>query len=236
MSGRVLAIRHVQFEDLGSFAPWFAQSGLQVEYLDAGVDALAGVDVLSPALVVVLGGPIGAYQDALYPFLRDELALIRARLDAGRPLLGICLGAQLIARALGARVYPGPAVEIGWQGLTLTEAGRASPLAALDGGLTSMLHWHGDTFDLPDGAVRLASTPACANQVFALGAHCLAFQCHPEVDSARLEAWLIGHASELAHHGIDLAALRRDAGMHGERLRQQALQCLAAWWAQQCAQ
>ena len=115
MSGRVLAIRHVQFEDLGSFAPWFAQSGLQVEYLDAGVDALAGVDVLSPALVVVLGGPIGAYQDALYPFLRDELALIRARLDAGRPLLGICLGAQLIARALGARVYPGPAVEIGWR-------------------------------------------------------------------------------------------------------------------------
>ena len=99
-----------------------------------------------------------------------------------------------------------------------------------------MLHWHGDTFDLPDGAVRLASTPACANQAFALGAHCLAFQCHPEVDSARLEAWLIGHASELAHHGIDLAALRRDAGMHGERLRQQALQCLAAWWAQQCVQ
>lgn len=233
MSGRVLAIRHVHFEDLGSFAGWFEQQGLTVDYLDAGLDVLAGVDVLSPALLVVLGGPIGAYQDDVYPFLRDELALIRARLDAGRPLLGICLGAQLIARALGARVYPGPAVEIGWQGLTLTEAGRASPLAALDGALTSMLHWDGDTFDLPAGAELLASTPGCAHQAFSLGRHCLAFQCHPEADSARLEAWLIGHASELAQHGIDLAALRRDALTHGERLRLQAQQCLAAWWAQQ---
>ena len=229
MSGRVLAIRHVQFEDLGSFAPWFAQSGLQVEYLDAGVDALAGVDVLSPALVVVLGGPIGAYQDALYPFLRDELALIRARLDAGRPLLGICLGAQLIARALGARVYPGPAVEIGWQRLTLTEAGRASPLAALDGALTSMLHWHGDTFDLPEGALCLASTDLCRHQAFQWGRHALAFQCHPEADPARLERWFIGHACELSQAGIDIPALRADSATHGPTLARQAAQALGAW-------
>ena len=142
-----LAIRHLHFEDLGTLEPLLREMNYQVQYVDAVLDDLATLDVESPDLLVVLGGPIGAYDDALYPFLAAELQLLRRRLASARPLLGICLGAQLIARALGANVYPLGRKEIGFAPLTLTDAGRASPLAALEG--VAVLHWHGDQFDIP---------------------------------------------------------------------------------------
>ncbi|MFZ1416642.1 MAG: gamma-glutamyl-gamma-aminobutyrate hydrolase family protein [Defluviicoccus sp.] len=104
----VLALRHVPFEDLAYFEAVLTERGLGVRYVDAVTDDLAAIDAMRPGLVVVLGGPIGAYEDTAYPFLGDELRLIERRLRANRPTLGICLGAQLMARALGARVYPGP--------------------------------------------------------------------------------------------------------------------------------
>ena len=106
----------------------------------------------------MLGGPIGAYEEALYPFLTDELRLIEACLHNNVPVMGICLGAQLLARALGARVYPGSAREIGIAPVTLTDPGRVSCLRHLEAAGHQVLHWHGDTFDLPAGATRLAST------------------------------------------------------------------------------
>ena len=124
-----VAIRHVAYEDLGAFGPAIERAGYDLRYCDMGVDALADVDPISTDLLVVLGGPIGAYDDAVYPFVRDEIALLEARIAANRPTLGICLGAQLMARAMGARVYPGPAKEIGFVPLILTDAGQASPLA-----------------------------------------------------------------------------------------------------------
>jgi GMP synthase (glutamine-hydrolysing) len=143
----------------------------------------------------VLGGPIGAYEDDLYPWLKDEIALIAARLKAGKPTLGICLGAQLMARALGARVYPGRAKEIGWKRLTLTAEGEKllAPLRDLP-----VLHWHGDTVDLPEGATNLATTDVCDQQAFIYGRQALAFQFHPEAQEAGFERWLIGHAGEIA--------------------------------------
>ncbi len=152
------AIRHVAFEDLGSFAPVLEAAGYTVRYLEAA-DGLASPAVAEEAdLLVVLGGPIGAYEDDAYPFLADELRLLERRLAAGRPLLGICLGAQLIARALGASVYPGAVKEIGWSPVRLTDAGESSCLRHLGRGI-SVLHWHGDTFDLPAGATRLRAPP-----------------------------------------------------------------------------
>jgi hypothetical protein len=118
----VFAIRHVAFEDLDSFAPTLMERGYTIRYLEAGQDDLAALDPLAGDLWVVLGGPIGVYEEEAYPFIRDELRLLQARLEAGRPTLGICLGAQLIASALGARVYPGGRKEIGWKPLALTEA------------------------------------------------------------------------------------------------------------------
>lgn len=225
----VVAIRHVAFEDLGSLATVLASRGATVRYLEAGIDDLARIDACEPDLVVVLGGPIGAYEDAIYPFIKDEVRLLERRLAADLPTLGVCLGAQLMARALGAQVYPGPAKEIGWSPLTLTKAGYASPLVHLAGDKTSMLHWHGDTFDLPEGAILLASTDLCRHQAFSWGRAALGFQCHPEAQAAVLEHWLIGHACEIAGAGLSVPRLREDAARFGPTLETQGARCFADW-------
>jgi GMP synthase (glutamine-hydrolysing) len=222
-----VAIRHVAFEDLGNLEPCLRAKGYRIEYVEAGVDPLdaAGRD---PALLVVLGGPVGAYEEESYPFIRGELALLRERLAAGRPTLGICLGAQLMASALGARVHPGGRKEIGWAPLALTEAGKASALKHLEG--VPVLHWHGDTFEMPAGAVRLASTEAYANQAFSWGRNALALQFHPEAIGARLERWYIGHACEIASvPGIGVATLRADAARHSAPLQDRAAKLWESW-------
>ena len=134
------------------------ERGRPVRYLDVGFARVNAPNPARASLMVVLGGPISATDDALYPTLVPLLSLIEKRIAAGLPTLGICLGAQLIARALGARVYPAAAAKSAGRRLRLTDAGRASPLRHLDGAQTSMMHWHGDTFDLPDHA-----TPPCVD-------------------------------------------------------------------------
>lgn len=225
----VLAIRHVAFEDLGAFAPVLMARGWDIRYAEAGVDPIDTAGATQPDLLCVLGGPIGAYDEDVYPFLQDELAAIAARLEAGRPLLGICLGAQLIARAAGARVYPGSAREIGFAPIMLTEAGRHSCLAPFADDPMA-LHWHGDSFDLPVGAENLASTDLCANQAFSLGPAVIGFQFHPEAATGRgFERWLIGHAAELAAAGIDVPRLRAEAADLAPALEDKAHRTLANW-------
>lgn len=230
-----LAIRHVLFEDLGAFAPSLEAAGYRLRYLDvgreAGLQELRDLSARHDDLVIVLGGPIGVYEDETYPFLKDEIAFLERRLATGAPLMGICLGAQLIARAAGARVYPSGVKEIGFAPITLTEAGKASCLAPFAAAPTT-LHWHGDTFDLPDGAALLASSAACRNQAFALGRNVIAFQFHPEADCGAIEQWLIGHAVELAAAGIDVATLRDDAAAHRRGLADKAASVVTAWLAQ----
>jgi GMP synthase (glutamine-hydrolysing) len=128
---RAVAIRHVPFEDLGVLAALLRRRGYDVAYRDAAVDDLTARDLAAAELVVVLGGPIGVYQAEAYPFIRDELRLLERRLARGRSTLGICLGSQLMARALGARVFAGPVKELGFAPIRLTAPGRASALAAL---------------------------------------------------------------------------------------------------------
>ncbi len=223
-----LAIRHVCFEHLGTFGPALARRGYEVRMLDAGVDDLRGQPAAD--LLIVLGGPIGAYEETLYPFVRDEIALIERQLAAGKPVLGICLGAQLMARALGARVYPGQAKEIGWAPLTPTADGERSALAPLGAIGWQVLHWHGDTFDLPDGATRLASTAVTANQAFSLGANVLGLQFHIEANAEEIERWLIGHAVEIAAApGVEVSALRADTLRWGRELAKAGPACLMRW-------
>ena len=202
-----LAVRHVAFEDIGLLAPLLAARGYDIRYHEAGVDRFDADTLLAPDLVVVLGGPIGVYEADAYPFITSEVAAIAARLHAGKPLLGICLGAQMMASALGARVAPGPVKEIGWAPLTLTSAGQSSVLVPLAS--VPVLHWHGDNCDLPVGCERLASTAACPVQAFSRLPSQLALQFHIETDPAHLEQWLIGHTVELGKAGIDPANLAR---------------------------
>jgi GMP synthase (glutamine-hydrolysing) len=178
-------------------------------------------------LLVVLGGPIGVYETAEYPFLLDEIAALRARLDLRRPTLGICLGAQLIAAALGARVAPGPAKEIGYAPIDLTEAGKRSVLAPFEG--VDVLHWHGDNLDLPANAERLASTKICPTQAFSIGTHVLGLQFHIETKPQMLESWLIGHAVELSKAGILPSSLRTQAARSGEATAAAGRRVLESW-------
>lgn len=222
-----LAIRHVAFEDAGLLSALLAERGMTLRTLDAGLDRLDPAQISAADLVVVLGGPIGVYEEDEYPFLREEFAALRPRLEQKRPTLGICLGAQMIAKLLGARVGPGPAKEIGWGSVSLSEAGRASVLAPLAD--VPVLHWHGDNVDLPAGAVSLASTPSCPHQAFAVGDTILALQFHIEADPVRIEQWLVGHTVELGKAGIDPRELRRQTREQGPATEQAGRAVLAAW-------
>jgi len=223
----VLVIRHLSFEDLGHLGPLLEERGHQVRFVEAGQDDLGGIDSLSPDLLVVLGGPIGVYEEENYPFLTTEIALLQARLAAKRPTLGLCLGAQLMARALGARVYFSGRKEIGWAPLTLSKAGLRSPLRHLT---SPVLHWHGDTFDLPAGAEHLASTAQTLNQAFAVEGYGLGLQFHPEVTAAGLERWYIGHACEISGvPGLSVPALRAAAARHAGALAKAGRACFTEW-------
>ena len=207
---RAVAILHVAFEDLGVLEKLLAHRGYDVSYRDAGVDDLDRSDLRSADLLVVLGGPIGVYDALTYRLIGDELRLLDHRLGRGRPTLGICLGSQLMARALGARVHAGARKELGWGPIELTTAGRLSPVKRPAG--APVLHWLGDTFDRPAGVDLLASTVGYPHQAFSYGRTALAMQFHVEVTARGLERWLIGHALELATTpGVSVAKLRRGA-------------------------
>lgn len=229
MSKSALAMRHLHFEDLGSFRPALEALGYTISYREAGLDSFTDPALAAADLLIVLGGPIGAYEEAAYPFLSDEIAVIEQRLARRLPTIGVCLGAQLLARALGARVYPGAVKEIGYGRLNYTPEGRRllAPVAEAD---AAVLHWHGDTFDLPDGALRLASNAHYENQAFALGDYALATQFHIEATAAGLERWLIGHAGEIAATpGVDVAGLRAQAFREGPKLEAAAGETLKGW-------
>lgn len=174
-------LQHVPFEGLGSIEPWLKASGCEVTATRFFESAVLLEEAL-PDLLIVMGGPMSVNDEAEFPWLAAEKRFIRNIIEAGKPVLGICLGAQLIASAMGARVYRNPAKEIGWfpiQGLT-DAAGSAFAFPPL----TEVFHWHGETFDLPDGALHLAKSQGCRNQAFQLGRSVIGLQFHLETTPA----------------------------------------------------
>ncbi|KPK62477.1 MAG: hypothetical protein AMS21_07515 [Gemmatimonas sp. SG8_38_2] len=188
-------IRHVEIEDLGYLGEALKAGGVDFQYVDA--QSLVGSARHTAAALIVLGGPMGAYETERYPCLAEEIDLIRRHLDSQRPVLGICLGAQLLAAACGAKVYPGKeGKEIGWAEVELTDTGAADPMWTGYPSRFSTFHWHGDTFDLPSGAQVLARTDRYV-QAFRLGANACGVQFHPEVVPKELESWISAYHLEL---------------------------------------
>lgn len=221
-----LAVRHVHFEHLGTLEPALREAGYVVRYVEAPTALLESE---SPDLLIVLGGPISVNDAAEYPFLATEQALVTRQLERKQPMLGICLGAQMMARALGARVYGMGQKEIGWSPLQPTEAGTRSPLRHLLTPGLELLHFHGETFDLPAGASCLASTAICRNQAFAIGDHAIGLQFHPEVTAEQLESWYVAHTCELHTANVDVNELRRQSAQRAPKLLAPMQRFLSDW-------
>lgn len=225
-------IRHQIFEDLGIFEPALKKRGFEIIYHEAGTAHLNAPELDTADLLVVLGAPIGVHDESSYPFLRAEKELISRRLEAQKPLLGICLGAQLIALGAGATVISSDEKEIGYAPLTLTKAGYDSPLAPLS--KIPVLHWHADQFTIPAGQDSLAETPGFPSQAFTLDDQlchpfALALQFHLEADWRKIENWLIGNAYELSVRGLDPASIRADAATYGPALEKAGIKVLNQW-------
>lgn len=230
---KAIAITHVAFENLGTLEAGLSDAGYRVEIADACTFDLRKIGLSQPDLLVILGGPIGVYEMETYSFLNIELDLIRSRLAKELPTLGICLGAQLIAAAARGSVYPGAqGKEIGWAPIHGgTDAALYPEFAELLAADLHVLHWHGDTFDLPPGARHLAGTTAYPNQAFAIGRHTLGLQFHPEVTAHGLEAWYVGHACELNAAGVCIQQLRHESEVHGFPLEEAAQRFWGKWLA-----
>lgn len=224
----IYVIQHLAVEDLGSFEDSLYAMGFRVRYFEAGIDDLRPA-LQYEGLTIILGGPIGVYETEDFPFLSTEIELLGERLAANLPTLGICLGAQLIARALGAEVYAGEVKEIGWSCLELKTV-DAQPLSALED--IPVLHWHGDTFTLPVQAELLASSPFYPNQAFRVGANILALQFHIEVTASSLERWFVGHRVELAQAEVDIRSLREENHRYADDLEQQSEKVLRQYLEQ----
>ncbi len=187
---RILVFQHVAHEILGTLDPMMREAGFRVRYQNFSREADACPDIGRYHGLVILGGPMNCDDTARHPHLGVEADAIRSAIDKGLPVLGICLGAQLIARALGARVTCNPVKEIGWYDLTATPAGAGDPLFRHFTATEKIFQWHGDTFDIPAGAAHLAASGACANQAFRYGENVYGLQFHLEVDEPLINRWL----------------------------------------------
>ncbi|OQC07390.1 MAG: glutamine amidotransferase [Candidatus Hydrogenedentes bacterium ADurb.Bin101] len=220
---RVHYLQHVPFEGLGSIEVWVKEAGYELTrtrfYESSRLPELEFLDLL-----IIMGGPMGVYDDARFPWLREEKAFIRRAVESGKAVLGICLGAQLIAAALGARVYRNPQKEIGWFPVYGVSSERQETFRFPDEILA--FHWHGDTFDLPPKAVHLARSEACTYQAFQVGGTVLGLQFHLEttpgavrdiLDNAREE--LIS-APYIQTESAMLAAAQENCEVANDTLRQ----------------
>ncbi len=203
---RIAWFQHVPFEDLGCIAPALIARGHSLHvtrwYADDGAPSLTGFDAL-----IIMGGPMNVDEFDQHPWLRAERASVRAAIDAGKPVLGICLGAQLIAASLGAPVTRNAHVEIGWFDVFRP---AAAPQGSLLGGFPdrfAAFHWHGDTFAIPDGAQLLLSSEGCAHQAFQLGSRVLGLQFHLEVTAANARDMYVGETMKPSEYVQEPAAV-----------------------------
>ena len=193
---KIHTLQHVPFEGLGCIDQWITTKGHTVNYTklydNPQFPVLDEFDWL-----IVMGGPMGVYDEAMYPWLKEEKEFIRRAIESGKTIVGICLGSQLIAEVLGAKVYPNKRKEIGWFDIQKTEFAKSQPLLEQIEEQFTVFHWHGDTFDLPAGSERLFSSAVCLNQAFLYKKKVIGLQFHFEVTSHTLKEMIENGMSEL---------------------------------------
>ena len=211
---RLLVFQHVPHEILGTFNPLLKNAGFRIRYVNFGRTPDAQPEVEKYDGLIILGGPMCIDQTDQHPHLQTEIEAIQTAMERNMPILGICLGAQLIAAALGTKVYKNPVKEIGWYDVTPTDAGTKDPLFKHFAGTEKIFQWHGDTFDIPARGVHLASSPDCTHQAFRYGDRTYGLQFHLEVDAALIDRWLNTpvHIRELQHihESISAEGIRSD--------------------------
>lgn len=221
---RILVFQHVAYEILGTFHPLLKKAGFRIRYANFGRHPDLKVDMERYDGLIILGGPMGVYESKTYPHLAEEIHAIRGAIETEKPVLGICLGAQLIAAALGAEVRPGTDKEIGWYDVALTADGKKDPVLGEIDETEKIFQWHRDVFEIPEGAACLAKSKACPNQAFRYGKKVYGFQFHLEVDEHMIERWLgiPEHQQELLSlGGGELPEkIRAQTGTHLHRLKE----------------
>ncbi|MGH6651845.1 MAG: glutamine amidotransferase [Sphingopyxis sp.] len=226
MTKKGLIIRHVPHEGIAGFREPIEAAGYVLDRVDVGDPGFGRIDLGEPDLLIMMGGPMGVYEQAEHGWIACQLRRLAHRLEAERPTLGVCFGAQMIAAAMGARVYPGPAKEVGFDALTILDA--ESPLGQLAD--VPVLHWHGDTFDLPEGVELLASSAAYPHQAFRRGANILALQFHAEMGlDPRFEQWVEQWPEALAEVGSSPDAMRADHARLGPGAVDAGRRMVAQW-------
>ncbi|MBI1327609.1 MAG: glutamine amidotransferase [Alphaproteobacteria bacterium] len=231
---KAIAFRHAYSEGLGNLAEVLYELNIGYQYVEAYKEPLKEFKAEEPDLLIVLGGVVGVYQAEDYPFLEDEVRIIEKRIQAGKPVLGICLGAQLMAKALGANVYKGAnGLEVGWAKLSLTDEGKNHPIAHLCETKSPVFQWHKDTFDLPAGAVRLARNDTYENQAYKYGDNALGVQFHPEVTQDSLESWFVRMCDLVEKKRVDLSALRKDTQQYAPAMKKQTGLFFKEWLKEQ---
>lgn len=218
---KILVFQHVPYEPLGTLDPLLKEAGFRIRYVNFGRDPHQRPSLERYEALIVLGGPMNAHQIDTYPNLATEVDVIREAVDSGMSVLGICLGAQLLAKALGGRVSRNEEREIGWYDVQLTEAGCADPVISSFAPTQQVFQWHEDGISLPDGVLHLATSPASRVQAFRYGEHAYGFQFHLEVDASLVERWLTVPGNQ--------AMLAAEAGrIDPDAIREQTTQSIGA--------
>jgi len=230
---KILVFQHVPYEPLGTLDPLLKQSGFRIRYVNFGRNPKTRPVLDKYAALIILGGPMNADQIDSYPNLQTEVEVIREAIDRDMSVLGICLGAQLLAKALGGSVRPNPDREIGWYDVALTEEGAKDPVLSTFARQQCVFQWHEDGIQLPDEAVHLASSPASKVQAFRYGEHAYGFQFHLEVDSALIDRWLTVPNNQAildAEQGnIDPAKIREQTDCSIDALQELSAQTFSRW-------
>ncbi len=225
---RALIVRHVPFEGIAGFREPVEAAGYELERIDVADPDFSRTNFNAPDLLILMGGPMGVYERDEHPWIDCEIDRLASRVSLGLPTLGVCLGAQMIAAAMGQQVHAGPLKEVGFAPVTLHDAAADSPLRHVAD--VPVLHWHGDTFPLPKGVELLASTDAYHHQAFRRGPEILALQFHAEMgQDPRFEHWLDGSDDYVAEAGLTIAELRAQHDRHGRDAVAAGRAMIAEW-------